>query len=112
MCKLWIDVYRTMKEKGVASKYLQAGAWMGYPVLTPPWIIRIINETVYSKAKVQMLYVMYKVYEMCAMDKRLVPLRQSQKTLNQSDDAWWWICKERGVPFRKTYEKDLGTPWT
>ncbi len=110
-CATWMQVYRLLKEFGVEHRYLQIGARLGYPVIATKGMRNILNCIVYSTAKVQMLYVMYKVYELQGLDKRIVPLRQRQKTLNAADNEWWYVCEEFGVPFRYTYERDLHVPW-
>ena len=110
-CTTWGGVYAVLKHMGVQHRYLQVGAQLGFPVEVGKHMQRILNCVVYSEAKVQMLYVMYKVYEMMGGNKRIVPLRQRQRTLDAADDEWWYVCDLYGVPFQRTYESDLRVPW-
>lgn len=111
--RTWHDVYAKMARLNLGGQYRRAGAWMGFPVTVMDWMKNCLFKIIYGShnRKLKMVYVLYKLTEFAQGDKRVIPLRASQKSLNKSDRVWKDVCQRNGLPYKSTCSDDLAVPW-
>ena len=110
-CGTWREVYTTLTRMNRERDYLKVSKFMGYGPELTQWLIKACMTVVYGPYKVQLLYVLYKTYQLYGLDPRVVPLRAVAGTLRKADDEWKKVCWDLGLPLLPTPEQ-LATPWS